>query len=76
MTEEKYQQLEDLNDAMYALDYDMSNIEDVHSFKKKLEHLDKIVDGLLLMPTEEFSSIIEDFDKRHLGPLYEENPEY
>ena len=72
MTEEKYQQLEDLNDAMYALDYDMSNIEDVHSFKKKLEHLSKIIDGLLLMPVEEFSSTIEDFDKRHLGPYYTE----
>lgn len=72
MKEEQYQQLEDLNDAMYALDYDMSNIEDVHSFKKKLEHLDKIVDGLLLMPMEEFSSTIKDFDKRHLGPYYTE----
>ena len=76
MTEEQYQQLEDINDTMYSLNYDISDIRDIRGFRNKLEHLSKTVDELLLMPVEEFSSIIEEFDKRYLGPLYEKDPEY
>lgn len=76
MTQNLYKTLEELHDAMYTLDFDMSDIKDVRSFKNKLERLSGIVNGLLLMPQEKFTETIENFDKRHLGPLYEENPEY
>ena len=76
MTENLYKALEELNDAMYTLDYDMSNIKDVRSFKNKLERLSGVVNGLLSMSQEKFDKTIEDFDKKHLGPLYEKDPEY
>ena len=76
MTEKKYKQLKELHETMYAIDYDMGNIKDVRCFKSKLERLTEAVDNLLLMHTEEFSSTIEDFDKKYLGPLYEKDPEY
>jgi len=75
MTEVQYKQLEELHEAMYPLDYDMGDIKGIMSFRNKLERLKETVDKLLLMPMEEFSSIIEEFDKRYLGPLYEKDPE-
>lgn len=75
MTENLYKTLEELHDAMYTLDFDMSDIKDVRSFKNKLERLSGVVNGLLLMPQEKFIEIIENFDKRYLGQLYEKDPE-
>lgn len=72
MTEEQYQQLEDLNDAMYSLDYDISDIKDVCGFKNKLERLSGIVNGLLSMSQEKFIKTLKEFDKQHFGDLYEE----
>lgn len=72
MTEQEYNQLEELNDVMYTLDYDMSDIKNVKEFKNKLERLSKIVDNLLLMPTGDFVETINTFDKRHFGDLHEE----
>ena len=72
MTENLYKALEELNDAMYTLDYDMSDIKDVRSFKNKLERLSGVVNGLLAMSQEKFNKTIKEFDKQHLGDLYEE----
>lgn len=35
MTENLYKALEELNDAMYTLDFDMGDIKDIRSFKNK-----------------------------------------
>ena len=72
MTQEQYQKLEELNNIMYTLNFDMGNIKDVKEFKNKLECLTKTVDNLLLMPTGEFVEAIKVFDKKYFGDLYEE----
>ena len=72
MIENLYKALEELNDAMYTLDFDMGDIKDVRSFKNKLECLNGVANGLLSMSQEEFDKTIKKFDKQHLGDLYEE----
>jgi hypothetical protein len=72
MTENLYKALEELNDVMYTLNFDMGDIKDVRSFKNKLERLSGVANGLLSMSQEKFVETIKKFDKRHFGDLYEE----
>ena len=72
MTANLYKALEELNDVMYTLGYDMGDIESVRSFKNKLEHLSGIANGLLLMSQEKFTKTIKEFDKQHFGDFYED----
>lgn len=72
MTENLYKALEELNDAMYTLNFDMGNIKDVRIFKNKLEHLSRIANGLLFMSQEKFTKTIKEFDKQHFGDFYED----
>lgn len=72
MTENLYKALEELNDAMYTLDFSMGDIKDIRSFKNKLERLNGVVNGLLSMPQEKFDKTLKEFDKKHFGDLYEE----
>lgn len=76
MTENLYKSLEELQDAMYTLDFNMAEIKDVRSFKNKLERLIGVANSLLLMSKETFDKTVEEFDKKYLGPLYEKDPEY
>lgn len=72
MTENLYKALEELNDAMYTLNFDMGNIKDVRSFKNKLERLSGVANGLLSMSQEKFDKTIKEFDKQHFGDFYED----
>lgn len=72
MTENLYKALEELNDVMYDLNYDMGDIKDVRSFKNKLERLSGVANGLLSMSQETFTKTLKEFDKQHFGDLYEE----
>jgi hypothetical protein len=72
MTENLYKALEELNDVMYTLNFDMGDIKDVRSFKNKLERLSGVANGLLSMSQEKFDETLKEFDKRHFGDLYEE----
>lgn len=71
MTENLYKALDELNDAMYTLDFDMGDIKDIRSFKNKLERLSGVINGLLSMPQEKFVKTLKEFDKQHFGDLYE-----
>ena len=72
MTENLYKALEELNDAMYTLNFDMGDIKDVRSFKNKLERLSGVANGLLSMSQEKFDKTIKEFDKLHFGDFYED----
>ena len=72
MTENLYKALEELNDVMYTLNFDMGDIKDVRSFKNKLERLNGVANGLLSMSQEKFDKTIKEFDKQRLGDLCEE----
>ena len=61
----EYKDLQFLNDAMYELNLDMGNRQDVVELSDKIDKLSKVVSQLLAISPEEFNQTIKKFDKKY-----------
>lgn len=66
----EHSELKLLNDAMYALGYDMSEHEDLVTLKEELNKLSQTVDKMLSLTEKEYVDVVAEFDKIEYSSMY------
>lgn len=66
----EHSELKLLNDAMYALGYDMSEHEDLVTLKEELNKLSQTVDKMLSLTEKEYVDVVAEFDKTEYSCMY------
>lgn len=62
-----------LNDAMYALGYDMGEHEDLVTLKRELDKLSHTVDKMLSLTEQEYTDVVAEFDNIEFCHMYSDS---
>lgn len=66
----EHSELKLLNDAMYALGYDMGEHQDLVTLKEELNKLSQTIDKMLSLTEKEYVNVVTEFDNIEFSCMY------